>query len=66
MAISWFSLLQMHWRITAQALKMGKDQVLHTSMVLEVVGQAEVEGHVGGQNGADDQLPDFLCTIQAG
>ena len=31
-----------------------------TGMVLEVVGEAEMEGHVCGQDGADDQLPDLL------
>ena len=31
-------------------------------MVLEVVREAEVEGHVCGQDGTDDQLPDFLHT----
>ena len=29
-------------------------------MVLEVIGQAEMEGHVRGQNGTDDRLPDLL------
>ena len=34
-------------------------------MVLEVSGEAEVEGHVSGHDGTDDQLPDLLhCTIQ--
>ena len=30
-------------------------------MVLELGREAEMEGHVSGQNGADDQLPDLLC-----
>ena len=30
-------------------------------MVLELGCEAEMEGHVSGQNGADDQLPDLLC-----
>ena len=29
-------------------------------MVLEVSGEAEVEGHVGGHDRTDDQLPDLL------
>ena len=29
-------------------------------MVLELGGGAEVEGHVGGKNGADDQLANLL------
>lgn len=33
-------------------------------MVLEVIGQAEVERHVSGQDGTDDQLPDLLHAIQ--
>ena len=33
-------------------------------MVLELGGQAEMEGHVCGQNGTDDQLPDFLQCVQ--
>lgn len=34
-------------------------------MVLEFSGKTEVEGHVGGQDCTDDQLPDLLhgaCT----
>lgn len=31
-----------------------------TCMVLEVCSQAEVEGHVGGHDCTDDQLPDLL------
>jgi len=29
-------------------------------MILELCGEAEVEGHVSCHDGADDQLPDFL------
>ncbi len=32
-------------------------------MILELCGEAEVEGHVSGHDGADDQLPDFLHRI---
>lgn len=31
-----------------------------TPMVLELSGEAEMEGHVGGQDCTDDQFPDFL------
>ncbi len=29
-------------------------------MILELCGEAKVEGHVSSHDGADDQLPDFL------
>ena len=31
-----------------------------TCMILELCGETEVEGHVGGQDAADDQLADLL------
>lgn len=34
-------------------------------MVLELSSEAEMEGHVGGQNCTDDQLPNLLHCTQA-
>ena len=31
-------------------------------MIFELCGEAEVEGHVSGQDGADDQLANLLQT----
>lgn len=34
-------------------------------MILELSGETEVEGHVSGQDGTNDQLPDLLHCTQA-
>ena len=34
-----------------------------TCVILELCGEAKVEGHVSCHDGADDQLPDFLHTM---
>ena len=33
-------------------------------MILELCGETEVEGHVSGQDGADDQLADLMHTTR--